>query len=384
MKAVGIICEYNPFHAGHLHLLDTVRASGAETVICLMSGYFTQRGEAAILPPISRAAMAMAAGADLVLELPFPYAAASARYFATAGVDALQRLGADTLAFGSERADLPAILQAAKRTTEADFAEKVANGAKNRGDAAVFFDALGDDLLSNDILAVEYARAVQLRQNKMTLFPVLRVGAGYRDGNAEQPYPSATALREKLENGMDICDDLPACVRTEWRRAVALWGIAKTERLGVAMLARLRVMRAEATDETADCGGGLLERLIGAAREATDYESLCRAAATKKYTNGRIRRALLYTMADVRYADLAAEPAYLRLLAANERGRAFLSKSRKTRTVPVVTKQADVAALGALAARQQELSAAAESLYSLCTERPVLPRELAILPPEMC
>ena len=100
MKHVGIICEYNPFHGGHAHLLRSVRE--AQTVICLMSGNFTQRGEAAILPPRSRAAMALAAGADLVLELPFPYAAGSARYFASAGVRALQALGADTLAFGSE------------------------------------------------------------------------------------------------------------------------------------------------------------------------------------------------------------------------------------------------------------------------------------------
>ena len=124
MKHVGIICEYNPFHGGHAHLLSAVRK--AQTVICLMSGNFTQRGEAAVLPPRSRAAMAMAAGADLVLELPFPFAAGSARYFATAGVRALQALGVDTLAFGSESGDLGALLAAAGRTAEQDFLKKVA------------------------------------------------------------------------------------------------------------------------------------------------------------------------------------------------------------------------------------------------------------------
>ena len=111
MKNVGVICEYNPFHGGHAYLLERVR--DAEAVICLMSGEFTQRGEAAILPPVARAEMALRAGADLVLELPFPYCAGSARYFATAGVNALKRLGADTLAFGSESADLSALLAAA-------------------------------------------------------------------------------------------------------------------------------------------------------------------------------------------------------------------------------------------------------------------------------
>ena len=386
MKHVGIICEYNPFHAGHAHLLSCVRE--AQTVICLMSGSFTQRGEAAILPPSARAAMALAAGADLVLELPFPFAAASARYFATAGVGALQRLGADTLAFGSESADLPALLQAAERTLEPDFEKKVANGARNRGDAAIYFEALGDALPPNDILAVEYARAVHLLKDRMALYPVLRVGAGYHDTDAAARYPSATALRKKLQTGADICDGLPAVTHEIWREAVQKWGIADTGRLGSAMLARLRTLAAESAatgreNALADCGGGLLERLIGAASSATDHESLCRAAATKKYTDGRIRRALLYLLAGVTYADLEAAPAYLRLLGANERGREFLAKTRKTRTVPVVTKQADIVELGEPAARQRALAAVAEGLYALCLPGAVTPAELAVIPPLM-
>lgn len=387
MRHVGIICEYNPFHGGHAHLLRQVR--GAETVICLMSGNFVQRGEAAILPPHVRAEMALAAGADLVLELPFPYSAASARFFATAGVDALQRLGADTLAFGSESAELPAIMAAAGRTLEADFSEKVANGARNQGDAAVFFEALGDALPPNDILAAEYARAVIQRGDCMELYPVLRVGAGYHDTEVGGGFPSATALRQKLQTGADICDDLPENVRRIWRDGVQKWGVADTARLGSALLALLRCADAKSTETgvenvIADCGGGLLERLISAAAEAVDYQTLCEAAATKKYTNGRIRRALLYILAGVTYADLEAPPAYLRLLAANERGREFLSKTRKTRTVPVVTKQADVTALGTAAARQQRLAEISNGLFALCLSQPTAPAALAILPPLMC
>lgn len=384
MQHVGIICEYNPFHAGHGYLLSRVRA--AETVICLMSGYFTQRGEATILPPNERAAMALAAGADLVLELPFPFSAASARYFSTAGVTALQMLGVDTLAFGSESADLAALRSAAARTLEADFANKVANGARDRGDAAVYFDALGSDLPPNDILATEYVRAAMTLGDKLTLHPVRRVGAGYHDTDAAQRYPSATALRKKLGEGGEIALDLVPETAEIWRAGVAKWGTADTARLGSALLVQLRAMRAKspqtgAENPIADCGGGLLERLMSAATEATDYASLCREAATKKYTDGRIRRALLYLLAGVRYADLEAAPAYLRLLAANERGREFLAKTRKTRTVPVVTKAADIAALGERAVRQRELSAVAEGLYALCLPGNVRPAELSVVPP---
>ena len=385
MKHVGIICEYNPFHGGHAHLLREVCA--AQTVICLMSGNFTQRGEAAILPPRARAAMAMAAGADLVLELPFPFAAGSARYFATAGVRALQALGADTLAFGSESADLDALHAAARRTMEQDFDQRMANGMRNRGSAALYFDALGDERVPpNDILATEYVRAVLEGGDHMVLYPVLRVGAGYHDLSESDGYPSASALRVKLSMGQDITALLPTEVREIWQAEVKRWGIAETDRLGASMLARLRAMDGEDLSEKAeiaDCGGGLMERLIRAAAHATDYQSLCQAAATKKYTYGRIRRALLYLMAGVTREDLLSPPAYLRLLAANERGRAFLAETRKTRTVPVVTKPCDIAALGESAARARRLEAISNGLYALCQPHPVLPCELATLPPFM-
>ena len=142
MQAIGIICEYNPLHAGHAYLLKKARERG-ECVICLLSGNFVQRGEAAVLPPHDRAQMALAAGADLVLELPFPYACSSARYFATAGVRALAAVGCDTLAFGSETADAAAILAGAKRLNSADFAADLDTRAPETGDAAAHFAALG-------------------------------------------------------------------------------------------------------------------------------------------------------------------------------------------------------------------------------------------------
>ena len=388
MKTVGIICEYNPFHTGHAHLLKCVK--DADTVICLMSGSFVQRGEAAIAPPRVRAEMALSMGADLVLELPFPYAASSARYFATAGVRALSALGADTLAFGSESAEASALLAAARKTLAPDFEEKVANVAKNTGSAAAYFAALGEERIgANGILALEYTRAILAEKANMEILPILRVGAGFHDTDATAEYPSATALRAAIARGEDVTDKLPAATQEIWRRALAA-GIAPvdTAALGAAMLSRLRVASESAVtgggipfSDIAECEGGLGAHLSRAAMEATDYESLCRAAATKKYTDARIRRALLYILSGVTRDDLLAPPAYLRLLAANEKGRNFLAKGRKTRTVPVVTKQADIAALGESAARQRTLGAIAESLFALCTPKPLFPRALATEPP---
>ena len=375
MRSVGIICEYNPLHKGHAYHIERAKEHGV--VVCIMSGNFTQRGEAAVLPPVSRAGMALSAGADLVVELPFPYAASSARFFATAGVRAAAGLGCDALCFGCEEMDVAtlkakAVQMGREETVREDYRE---------GIAAAHFEALGEKPLSNDILALEYARAVCEEFPDMALYPVRRLGNAYNDKQITTSYPSASALREILATGGDVSDYIPHDGVKIWQDALARYGVADVARLAPAMLARLRV--APLPKELADLGGGLVEHLAHAACEATTYESLCRAAATKRYTDGRIRRALLYLLAGVTYNDLEAPPAYLRLLAANARGREYLATTRKTRTVPVVTKQSDVTALGDVALRARELSAISDALYALTLEKPTLPATLAVTPPFM-
>ena len=224
MKHVGVICEYNPFHQGHAYLLRQLRE--ADTVICLMSGNFTQRGETAILPPVARAAMAVQAGADLVLELPFPFAAASARYFATAGVRGLAALGVDTLAFGSEGGELAPLRAAADRAPEGDFRKTAVNGVENVGDAAAYFTALGEPLASNDILAVEYLRALRVEQLPLIPLAVRRVGAGYRETVWENGEVIADAplfsdvkyvYNRTNTNGIEYYDECAALYYGHWR-----------------------------------------------------------------------------------------------------------------------------------------------------------------------
>lgn len=381
MQAVGIICEYNPLHAGHAYLLEKARATG-KTVLCVMSGHFVQRGEAAILPPHTRAEMALAAGADLVLELPFPYACGSARYFATAGVRALAGAECDMLMFGSETADKQALLAGAKKLNDAEFAAEREARTPDTGDAAAHFAALGDTPAANDILALEYARAILAEELPMEISPVLREGAGYHDAMLDDGFPSATALRQKLAEGVDITPFLPPVIGDIWKNAVAsLGGTADTVRLGTALLARLRA--GDFSENVADCGGGLLSHLAKAAYRATNYEELCRESATKRYTNGRLRRAMLYLLSGVTREDLLVPPAYLRLLGANEKGREYLAKTRKTRPVSVVTKNSELNLADARVARQHALEDVCHALYALCLPVPTLPAELASKPPVM-
>lgn len=376
MKTAGVICEYNPFHAGHAYLLRRLQSAG--TVICLMSGNFTQRGEAAILPPVPRAAAAVAAGADLVLELPFPFAAASAEYFATAGVRALAALGADTLAFGSECGDTARLSGAAEKLLSPDFLPYYRQACKKRGSTGAIFDYLGEEFSSNDILGISYLRAIAKERLPLTPMAVRRVGEGYLSGNAAAAYPSAAALRAKLNTSWDILPFLPEETRDIFGAATARTGTADIARLGGAMLAVLRGygMRKTPFPDTAEMDAGLFARLLSAAEQATDYKTLLAGAACGAYTDGRIRRALLFLLAGVKKSDLAAPPAFLQLLAANEKGLEYLKKTRKTRIVPVLTRKAGAEKLGAAARRERELARISDGLYALCFPNPVTPAEL--------
>ena len=379
MKHVGIICEFNPLHTGHAHLLGAVR--DADTVICLMSGPFVQRGEAAILPPRVRAAMAIEAGADLVLELPYPFAAASARYFATAGVRALAAIGVDTLAFGSETGDVGELSALAARAPE--NISDIGATSQSTGDARAYFDALGREVSSNDILGVEYLRALLKYATDMQPFAVKREGANYAETVLrEGAFPSATALRGAIFEGRDVSGFVPPVALDIMQKGLDQYGIANTARLGAPLLAALRHPDAATIfADAAECSGGLLGRLIRVAGQATDYDTLLSLAATKRYTNARIRRALLFLLSGVRRADLVSPPTYLRLLATNKRGRDFLVKTKKSREIPIVTKQAEITALGERAARAATLEAAAAGLWSLCTQPSTVRSAWRDLPP---
>ncbi len=378
-RVIGVISEYNPFHAGHARLL--ARAGADDTVICLMSGFFTQRGEAAIFSPAARARAALLSGADLVLELPFPHSAASARYFAACGVGILSRLGADALLFGSECGDLSLLRRAAARTLEKDFEKEFAARAKREGAAAAHAALIGVRLFANDLLASEYLRASSLLEKPLEPMLLRREGGAYTDDSLNTPYPSAAALRKAIFAGKDVAPYLPESVRAVFKESLEndLYP-ADVARLAPAMLARLRAAERGGFSAIAECGGGLGARLVRAAKDATDYESLCRAAATKQYTDARIRRALLFILSGVTRADLIAPAAYVRLLGATARGREFLAKQRKDLALRVVTKPSEIRAMGKETARQRQLEEIAAGLYALTLSRPVLPRALAAPP----
>ena len=391
MHTTGIICEYNPMHSGHAYQLREARRRGADCIVLVMSGSFTERGEIAVLGKYDRAEMALAAGADLVLELPYPYSAGSAAYFAAAGVDILSRIGVDTLCFGSETGDEALLSRAADIALSDEFTEAfAAAGSSGAGSAAAYFGLLCarmgvPEFGSNDVLGVEYLKALRTLGSPVRPMILRRTGSAYHDETVTSGvHPSATALRRAFEQ--DPEDDPSACyerlsglpetVTDPFRRAVRSGAApVRFENNVGALLSFYRMHSPQDLVGIAEMHGGLAERICRAAREATDLPTFHRLAATKKYTDSRVRRAILYGMTGVTEDDLRTPPAYVNLLGASDVGRRLLSAYRKKKDtlLPVVTRPAAIldTEVDERFRRQSELQQRAEALYTLFLPEPV-------------
>lgn len=371
MKTAGIICECNPMHAGHAYLVERARESGAEVVIGVMSGCFVQRGEAAVADPYARAEILVRCGFDAVVELPFPYAAAGAEFFGAAGVEILERLGVNEIWFGSECGDIDTLKRVAAVAESAEFAARYsANAHASDGTARAYFDLLGrmcaDAAVSfdpNDILALSYLRAILRTGARITPFTRKREGSGYADEVLGEGFPSASALRRAWrEGGLGaIRDRLSAPCHEILAREVEN-GRAPADMRAIESLILGHFRLQQGCGDAAEMGGGLAERFAHAARKASTLDELYSLCATKKYTDARLRRGVLFSLCGVTDGDLRAPVAYTRLLAANRTGCAFLSSVRKSATVPVVTRAADIPTG---ADRERALEERARLLWSL-------------------
>ena len=379
MAAAGIIAEYNPLHLGHCCQLRRLRALlGEETpVICAMSGNFVQRGDFALLGKHARAEAAVRSGADLVLEIPLSWACAPAERFAQGGVEVLLGTGLVTdLVFGSESADAGAIRSATEALLGPDFPEALRRelagphsfaAARQRALAGLIGEE-GAEVLSrpNDILAVEYAKALSREGSEVHLVPILRQGAGHDQDGGE--YPSAGSIRRMIQEGRraEALAAMAPAMR-ELYEAEEAWGRAPVFAAGAerAILAQLRRM-GEADFLALDAGGeGLGNRLAAAAREAASLEEVLDRAKTQRYAYSRLRRLALWAYLGLRPETLPARVPYLRPLAMNQRGRALLAEARRRGALPILTKPADVRRLTPEAQAVFRREVLATDLYTL-------------------
>jgi predicted nucleotidyltransferase len=304
MKNYAVICEYNPFHFGHEYQIAKIKDQGG-TVTAVMSGDFCQRGEAAMADKYARAKMAIAGGADLVLELPFPYSAAGAEKFAFGGVDVISRLGfADALSFGSECGDASLIKKTAENTLSAEFASALsASLAENKEKpyGTVYFETYnslfgGDGVFagSNNILGVAYASEVIKNGLSLELTTVKRTGQEYNGGGLG--FASATSIRESAENDINAAQGMMPKYSFDILKEEAENGtLCKTEGFFPVFASFLRTHAADDIARFAENDASLASRLIKAGENACSLHELYSLAVTKKYSPAHVRRALLFS-----------------------------------------------------------------------------------------
>ena len=361
MECVAVITEFNPFHNGHALLARQVREAYPDhALIAIMSGNTVQRGELAVYDKYERAKTAVMNGFDAVLELPFPFSCSAGEQFASAGVYIANAVGASVLAFGSECGDLDALSTCAGELSDPEFVSALnAFCEKNReisvpeARSHVYLTVYGKELpaRSNDILAIEYLRAIF-----GNLYPI-KPHVIHRTENF-----TATDSRSALKNGdrKELVRLLPEnTAYTEMNKGLrGLSGlILGSLRLGVG----------------SDNGNGIVNALRTCAERSAGFEGFVSMLPTKTYTMARLRREMIAYLFSVTDADKNGIPAFTALLAANKRGQQYLSSVKKALRIPILTRYSDAKALGERGKAQLERAVRADSVYCLAFDHPVTP-----------
>lgn len=379
MKIVGLITEYNPFHAGHLYHMQQARElTGADYCVVLMSGSFVQRGEPAIFDKYLRTKTALLAGADLVLEIPVAFSTASAHEFAAYGVALLSAIGVDAVVFGSECGQIEILKQAAYALNHesAEFQERLRKGLKAgltypqaRAKALEMEDTWASVLSSpNNILGIEYLRAAEDLHSLMEFYTISRKGSGYHEDTlADANFPSASAIRGIIRNSLskdkDLLDilasHLPAVTHPAYTGAVPVFVDDFSELLNAAIL------QMQATFSIADLSPELAARLAKPPYFPLSFEKRIQALKTRQLTYTRVSRALLHLALGMREEDISrwkdeGYALYARILGFRRQSSPLLSCLHKKSSIPLITKMADASqslAPSALALLEQEVYA---------------------------
>lgn len=349
LKSCGVIVEYNPFHNGHaFHLQEAREKSGADVVVAVMSGNFLQRGEPAIVDKWLRAEAALAAGADLVIELPTAYAVQSADYFASGAIALLQSLSVQSLCFGTDSTQLLDYEGfAVFNRTHKDEINKAFSDLKSEGlsypqQMTKVYQLLYPEWPLNDhspnhILGMSYAKANQEYDKPMSLLPIMRQGAGYHDQQLkEAEFASATAIRQALFSGEARAEDfVPPTMLSSLHESTLInwedaWPLLKYQ------LIQLSVEELQTIYQMSE---GIEYRLKEKALQATSFNDFINQVKTKRFTWTRLQRLAVYILLGITEEKVreVRENPYIRVLGFNSKGQSFLGQVKETCPYPLIT-----------------------------------------------
>lgn len=321
--STAVICEFNPFHNGHKYLLEYTKNVLCEPIIAIMSGGFTQRGEAAVCSKFQRAKTALENGADLVLELPAVFALSGAEGFARAGVKTAAAFSSvNHLSFGSECGSTEMLEQAAAAVCDEKVQQLVRTGMKNGGyypkelenavESIYGREVSGVLSTPNNILAVEYIKA--LKKTDIKPFAVARTGVHHDSKTPNNSFASASHIRELLRNGENVKKYVPSVPNK----------ITFPENLDRIMLYRLRTMSREEISRIPEVSEGLENRIADAAAVCQSAAEIADRIKTKRYTHARIRRILACALLGIEKHHTSLPIEYVRVLGFTQNGAKLL------------------------------------------------------------
>ncbi|OEH93936.1 nucleotidyltransferase [Bacillus solimangrovi] len=399
MKACGLVVEYNPFHNGHaFHLEQAKKTSNADIIIAVMSGNFLQRGEPAIVSKWARAKMALAAGVDLVIELPYSFAVQKADRFAYGAVALLDALNADYFCFGSEHGEIEPFIETSRflleneQTISQRMKAALRSGVSFPSAASAAIEQVIDQPLPldthapNNILGLSYVKAALELGSSIKPLTIKRTGAHYHDQDVTGHIASATSIRRIIfEEGKSISTlshVLPNSSITELveynkqNKQLHSW-----EHYFSLLKFRLLTMSHTELASIAEVEEGLEYRFKNAIKEATSFEEFIKRVKTKRYTWTRLQRAAIHILTNTTKEQLITsgqKPAYLRLLGMSEQGQTYLRHHKKHFSLPLVSK------ISAFSHPQLSLDLKAADTYQLCFDEPLrsqaLHKEYATIP----
>ena len=379
MKICGLIAEYNPFHLGHLKQIEYIKNTlHAQKIIVIMSGNFTQRGEVAVLDKFTRAKHAVLAGADMVIELPTVFAVSNAEIFARGAVNILHSLGVvNGICFGIESGEKQEYIELAKamlnesKQFKKALKERLDNGislAKAKFEAVKSLGGtFNEQLISspNNILALEYTKAILRLNSNIEIFPMLREGShSHNDITLHKGITSATSIREVIKTGKlsplkkcmprFVFDDLKEYPFTFDTLILSSLITADTQKLASIL----------------DCTEGLENRIKAFSKDNHSLQTLVDKISTKRYTKTRIQRILLANLLSINLPlikDCLESSLYAKVLAVNSQSKDLITDVCKNSTIPILTRKSDANALKKTALNCFEKDVLANDLYSLIT-----------------
>ena len=390
MKTVGLITEYNPFHNGHAYHIEKAKMlTGADRVIVVMSGDFVQRGAPAVMPKHLRTESALLSGASLIIELPVCFATGSAEYFAQGSISLLNQLGCiDSICFGSECGDLHLLKEIAQiladepieyQTALKQALKEGASFPAARQEALnIYSDKYSEILASpNNILGIEYLKALAKIRSKMEPFTIKRIGAGYHDMDIDGQFSSATAIRSDIYQLADVNSSseslplthiqtqVPSSCHELMKKNYQTRYPVKADDFSLLLKAKLLSETAGSLSHYLDMSPELANRILRLRNDYLSFEQFCDLLKTKELTRSRISRSLIHVLLGITNDWLTAMKApapYAWILGFRKDHADLLGILKQTSDIPLITSPAR-AVLADTARQMLELDIYASDLY---------------------